>query len=130
MRTAIIVALVAVTGFALVELRIRTTPTPAPQPAASTVAQAEPPAQSIHVPVLAAQPAVAPVTLPPVSQTRRDAEALIAAAIARGQWKEQDRDAFAVLARELTGEERVQVVQPLVIAVNAQRLELPAGDVF
>jgi hypothetical protein len=55
---------------------------------------------------------------------RRDADALIAAAIGAGHWREEDRERFAVVAQHLTNIERDEVLRPLVVAINTQRLAL------
>jgi hypothetical protein len=126
MRALIIGAVVVLAGIALVAVRTPATTEPAVQRAAEPSVVDDVP----HSIAAAARPELRPAPEAPAPApqhaARRDAESLIAAAIARGQWREQDRETLDLLTRELTGAERVEVVRPLVIAVNEQRIQLDA----
>jgi hypothetical protein len=126
--TPIVVASAILVGIGLVELRTLATTTTATtsNPAAgSAMRTTKPEAAARREPIAPSLPRVdAPVEPAIPSKQRRAAEAFIASAIARGEWQDRDREAFDLLARELPGDERAEVVRPLVIAVNAQHIRV------
>lgn len=74
---------------------------------------------------------VAPPASPEALENAEKAGALIDAAVARGRWTEQDRNAFRVLKRNIPGEQGFELQRRLAAAMNAHQIDyLAPGPPF